>query len=864
MLAQDSGVKQKILSVTQAQLDKMPAAKRARVVELLGKLKEKDVPKMPALASAPQSAQAAPGSTKAQPQPTAANAPTLQSAQAASGPIAARPQPKAAAAPAAAAAAVKVAPAEKLASPTLARPQPTPAPAPALQSARAAPGSRPAAQQQPPVHAPTQQSAHAAPGPILAQPQPTAAAAPAPQSEQAAPGSRPAAQQQPPVHAPTQQSAQAAPGPILAQPQPTAAAAPAPQSAQAAPAGPIAARPQPTAAAAPAPQSAQAAPAGSTLAQPQPTAAAAPAPQSAQAAPGSTPAAPQALPTQMSEDEKSRFLMKKRTLMSRIESLPEHKKLKAVEALDKVGWSDQAVKGIESWVEFQERMEARKEDAKQKAQTVLNNIAASTPTPTRSRRTPPLTPTGDEDTLPATDAELMACGRHPTQINPFAPPESALQTEAAPAHAAMDVQPVEDLSQPIFSNECPTLAIPVPTLTPDSQLPPPTLPIQQSAQAAPGSTTAQPQPKAAAAPAAAAAQVQLAPAEKSASPWAATLAQPLPTVPGAPALAAPCNQGSFQASEFQAMLEQMQLPTPTGAGRSGASAMLAAVPTGPALQPESPAAAIPEETMTQVQQSQPSPNTPAPTTGAAPSPTTGAATAPATGAAPAPTTGAAPAPATGAAPAPATGAAPAPTTPVGIDATQVARQVLEAMHSMPPMPTTSDPDLLRHWAETAITQVTLKAQREAETQRKKEELAKLEQAEKERVAAAQAKAKPNSVTNHIEYKRFTRLFDNVRKCEQSTIDYINTDRKNLFVLFMETGQDSEMFFSLVLKRKQLKDQNCPVVLFFLVGLRVIICVHSHVLHVCIHAATHTQYHTTADYAKGKCIQVTCDLCLCYI
>jgi hypothetical protein len=65
--------------------------------------------------------------------------------------------------------------------------------------------------------------------------------------------------------------------------------------------------------------------------------------------------------------------------------------------------------------------------------------------------------------------------------------------------------------------------------------------------------------------------------------------------------------------------------------------------------------------------------------------------------------------------------------------------------------------------------------------------------------------KPNSHSHQADYKVFTRLFDSTKKTDQSTIDYINTDRKNLFVLFMETGKDPDMFFSLVMKRKQLKD-----------------------------------------------------------
>jgi len=70
---------------------------------------------------------------------------------------------------------------------------------------------------------------------------------------------------------------------------------------------------------------------------------------------------------------------------------------------------------------------------------------------------------------------------------------------------------------------------------------------------------------------------------------------------------------------------------------------------------------------------------------------------------------------------------------------------------------------------------------------------------------AKDKTEINSGTHPKEYKRFLRLFNSTKKCDQDTIDYIESDKKNLFSLFVEDAeQDSEKFMMLVLKRKQLK------------------------------------------------------------
>ena len=83
------------------------------------------------------------------------------------------------------------------------------------------------------------------------------------------------------------------------------------------------------------------------------------------------------------------------------------------------------------------------------------------------------------------------------------------------------------------------------------------------------------------------------------------------------------------------------------------------------------------------------------------------------------------------------------------------------------------------------------------------ELSKVGEAEQK----ALANAEKNSNNSQAAYKRFTRLFDSTRKAEQDTIDYIHSDKKNMFKLYLDLNEDGPQLMTMVMKRRQIKEQQ---------------------------------------------------------
>jgi len=81
---------------------------------------------------------------------------------------------------------------------------------------------------------------------------------------------------------------------------------------------------------------------------------------------------------------------------------------------------------------------------------------------------------------------------------------------------------------------------------------------------------------------------------------------------------------------------------------------------------------------------------------------------------------------------------------------------------------------------------------------------KLAEAQAKAQAAEAAKKPANSVSHMAAWKRFDRLL-NVKRFDQSTLDWVANDKQNLFQVFMDCKEDKEMCVQLITKRKQLKE-----------------------------------------------------------